>query len=61
METEYCVICGRVCDGVHNVKINNKEKEIQKIINMLESHGEKVVDEIIKQIYENRRLKCEKM
>jgi hypothetical protein len=41
MEIEHCDICGRKCDGVHSSKINNKEKEIQKITNMLESYGEK--------------------
>lgn len=65
MEIEYCDICETNCDGVHSNKINNKEKEkqiqIQKITLMLESYGEKIVDEIIKQIYENRRLKCEKV
>jgi len=61
MEEEYCDNCGRKCDGVHSIKKNNKEKEIKKIVNMLESYGEKMVDEIIKQIYENRRLKCEKV
>ena len=58
---EECDICGRKCDGVHNNKIISKEKQIQKITNMLESYGEIMVDEIIKQIYENRRLKCENM
>ena len=61
VKEEYCEICGRKCDGVHNNKIISKEKEIQKITNLLESYGEKMVDEIIKQIYENRRLKCEKV
>lgn len=56
MELEHCDICGRKCDGVHSSKIN-KEKEIQKITNMLESYGEKMVDQIIKQIYENRRFR----
>jgi len=55
MEDEYCDICGRECDGVHSIKINNKEKIIQKMTKILESYDEKVVDEIIKQIYENRR------
>jgi len=55
MEIEQCDICGRECDGVHNNKIINKEKEIQKITKILESYGEKMVDEIIKQIYKNRR------
>jgi hypothetical protein len=61
METEQCDICGRKCDGVHSNKINTKEKEIQKIVNVLESYGEKVVDEVIKKIYENRRLKCKNL
>ena len=58
MELEYCDYCGRKCDRVHSIKINNREKEIQNITKVLESYGEKVVDEIIKKIYENRRLKC---
>lgn len=57
-EIEYCDICGRECDVVHNIKIYTKEKEIQNIVNVLESYGEKIVDEVIKKIYENRRLKC---
>jgi F0F1-type ATP synthase delta subunit len=61
MEEENCDICGRKCDGVHSNKIISKEKEILIITNLLESYGEKIVDEIIKQIYENRRLKCEKV
>lgn len=60
MKNEECDICGRKCDGVHSNKLISKEKEMQKIINILESYGELMVDEIIKQIYENRRLKCEK-
>jgi hypothetical protein len=56
MDTEECTICGRKCDGVHSNKIISREKEIQKITKLLESYGEKMVDEIIKQIYENRRL-----
>ena len=61
VKEEYCEICGMKCDGVHSDKIISKEKEITKITNLLESYGEKIVDEIIKQIYENRRLKCEKV
>ena len=57
MDTELCDVCGRKCDGVHNNKITSKEKEIQKIVNMIESYGEKMVDEIIKKINENRREK----
>ncbi len=53
---EECDICGRKCDGVHSIKTNNKEKEIQKMVKTIESYGEKMVDEIIQQIYENRRL-----
>ena len=64
MEIEECDICGRECDGVHinsdfNSNKNNKEKEIQQITNKLEGYGEKMVDEIIKQIYKNRSLKSE--
>ena len=40
---QYCDICGRICDGVHSNKKYNKE--IQKIINVIESYDEKVVDE----------------
>lgn len=61
MNIDECDICGRKCDGVHSNKIISKEKEIQKITNMLESYGETMVDEIIKQIYENRRLRYEKV
>jgi F0F1-type ATP synthase delta subunit len=61
MDIESCDICGRKCDGVHSNKIISKEKEIQQITKILESHDEKMVDEIIKRIYENRRLKCEKV
>jgi hypothetical protein len=61
MEIEYCDICGRKCDGVHSNKINNKEKEIKKLVNVLESYDKEMVDEIIKQIYINRRLKCKKV
>jgi hypothetical protein len=53
------VIFAIINDGVHSKKIN--DKEIQNITKMLESYGEKVVDEIIKQIYTNRRLKCVKV
>jgi hypothetical protein len=28
IEIEYCDICGRECNGVHNIKIYTKEKEI---------------------------------
>ena len=59
METEQCDICGRKCDGVHNGKIYDKEKQIHHIVNILESYGEKFVDEVIKQIGENRRIKRE--
>ena len=61
MDIESCYICGRKCDGVHSIKIISKEKEIQQITKILESHDEKMVDEIIKRIYEYRRLKCEKV
>ena len=61
MDEEECDICGRKCDGVHSNKIISKEKEIQRITKLLESYGEKMVDEIISQIYKNRRLKCEKV
>jgi hypothetical protein len=58
MDIESCDICGRKCDGVHsNNKIISKETEIQQITKILESHNEKMVDEIIKRIHENRRLK----
>lgn len=64
MEQEYCDYCGRKCDGVHSIKVNNKEKVIQKslLYKVLEIEGcsEKVIDEIIKQIYENQHLKCKK-
>lgn len=58
-EIQQCDICGRKCDGVHSNKKNNKKKEIQKITNILESYDDTLIDEVIKQIYENRRLKCE--
>lgn len=61
MEQEYCDYCGRKCDGVHSIKLNNKEKEIQNIVKVLESYSEKVIDKVIKQIYENRRLKYKKV
>ena len=61
MDEEECDICGRKCDGVHSNKIISKEKEIQRITNLLESYGEKMVDEIISQIYENRRFKSSKV
>jgi hypothetical protein len=61
MDIDSCDICGRKCDGVHSNKIISKEKEIQRITKLLESYGEKMVDEIISQIYENRHLKCEKV
>lgn len=59
METEYCNICGKKCYGVHSNKINNNKKEIQKIVNILMSYDENMVNEIIKQIYEIRRVKGE--
>lgn len=55
MEKECCDVCGRNCDGVHNNKICGAEKEIRKIVKILESYNEVVVDEIIKQIYERRQ------
>ena len=63
MEIEYCDICGRKCDGVHSNKINNKEKEIQKMViqkmvNVIMSYDENMVDEIITRVCEIRRLKC---
>lgn len=57
-DEESCDICGRNCDGVHSGKINSTEKLVKSIVTMLESYGEIMVDEIIKQIYENRRAKC---
>lgn len=57
MEVEYCDICGRKCDGVHSNKMINEETQIKKIVKTLESYGEKMVDDIIKQIYKNRELK----
>jgi len=29
METEYCDVCGRTCDGVHGGKKYNKEKKLK--------------------------------
>lgn len=57
MEIEYCDSCGRKCDGVHSIKINNYENNIQKMVNVLQSYDDNIVDEIIKRIHENRRLK----
>jgi hypothetical protein len=54
-ESEYCDICGRECDGVHKVDNKKSVNEIERITNMLESYGEKTVDEVIRRIYENRR------
>ena len=39
---------GSECDGIHGNKINNKEKEIQQIVKILETYDETMVDEIIK-------------
>jgi len=41
--------------------MKNAEKVVKQMVSILESHGENVVDEIIKQIYENRRVKSEKV
>lgn len=54
---EECDICGRNCDGVHRVRANNKEIEIQKMVNVLSSYDEATVDEIIRRIYEKRNVK----
>ena len=57
MEVEECDICGRKCDGTHRVRANNKEIEIQKMVNVLWSYDEATVDEIIRRIYEKRNVK----
>ncbi len=54
---EECDICGRKCDGVHRVRANNKEIEIQKMVNVLSSYDEATVDEVIRRIYEKRNVK----
>jgi len=54
MEVEQCDICGRKCDGVHSIKINNEEKIIDKLVTMLMSYDKKIVDEVIRKIYEKR-------
>jgi hypothetical protein len=59
-DIEHCDICGRKCDGVHNTKINNEEKKIQQIVNILISHNENIVNEVIKRVSEIQRLKSEK-
>lgn len=52
--TDYCDTCGRECEGVHR---SAKNETIQQLVKLLERHGEIVCDAVIKQIYENRRLK----
>ncbi len=52
---DYCDICGRECEGVHSS--SKKNDQIQRLVKLLERRGEIVCDAVIKQIYENRRLK----
>ncbi len=52
-----CRTWGRKCDGVHSNHHISKETQIQKMTSILESYGDAMVDEIIQQIYENRRIK----
>ena len=61
MEMEHYNICERKYDGIYSNKINNKGNKIQKMVNILESYGEKKVDKIINQIYKNWQLKCKKI
>lgn len=54
---DYCDICGRKCDGVHNNKKSNSKKEIEKIVTIIESHGEEIVDKVVERLLENKRLR----
>lgn len=64
METEYkmmetCGLCEK-CDCKHCKhinKISRIEKEIQNIVSVLESYEDKIIDEVIKRVYERRALK----
>lgn len=61
IETEYCDICDRKCDGAHNgKKINTEEKQIQQIVNMLLSYNDNIIDKIIKRVNEIKQTKTEK-
>lgn len=60
MKIDYCNICDGKCDGVHSIKKSNKEKEIKKIVSILESYDEETVNKIITQIYQNRLSKAMK-
>jgi len=56
---EYCEKCGEIYNEGYNIRTNNKdnkETEIKKIVSILKSYGDDMVDEIIKQIYEIRRV-----
>jgi hypothetical protein len=60
METDYCDICGRICDGAHGINKNttNKtnEQKIQQIVNILVNYDENMINEIIKRVYEKKSL-----
>ena len=58
-DVEYCDVCGRECDGVHSKKDKKEieKKEIQKLVKILLSKDEKLVNESIKQYHELRMKK----
>lgn len=60
MQTEYCDICGRECDGVHSNKIYNEDKIIQQLVNVIISQKENIINEVIKRVDEYRLSKITK-
>ena len=52
MDNEYCNECGGTCDGVHAIHNYNENDEIDNIVMMLVSRGNKVMLKVYEQLKE---------
>ena len=58
IEDYFCNICGRnPCDGVHSIRNSNpKEKIIQDIVDIICSHPNDIITEVIQCVIDKKKL-----
>ena len=51
---EYCDDCGGRCDGVHSLRKETREEQIQHLLNLLLSQDKQMLDEVLQRLIKIR-------
>ena len=52
MDEEYCNECGGQCEGVHAIHHNTDNDEVNRIVDLIVSRGNKIMMEVYNQLKE---------